>query len=122
MDRRHFLSTSIMAVAASAVAGPHADASRESAFRETRFRGLLGSRFEFTGDDWRGPLHLSEVLTRTSDARLEQFTAVFRTDAAVRPAPGIYAVNHPDLGDFSLRIDGRPDSELRLAAFAILRG
>jgi hypothetical protein len=135
MDRRHFLSTSLMAVTAPAFAG--ATAARQSAnpgaapvsrstadaaaFGEARFRSLLGSRFQFTGDEWRGRLELTDVVARTSDARVEQFTAIFRTHGSARPAPGTYTVHHPEMGRFALRIDGQRESDLRLASFALLR-
>jgi hypothetical protein len=132
MDRRHFLSTSLIAV--TAVAGPAKDrqssktpaaaAVRSStiAFSEERFRSLLGSRFQFAGRNWRGTLHLTDVVSRPSDSRIEQFTTVFRVDASVHPAPGLYEVKHPDVGRFALRIEGRGESDLRTASFAILRG
>ena len=136
MDRRHFLSTSLAAVTVPALASASADGLplKPSAavagpsttdavpFGEARFRGLLGSHFRFKGDDWRGSLKLTEVVSRTSDTRLEQFTTIFRAEGAALPAPGVYAVNHPDMGRFNLRIDGRHDSDVRQATFALLRG
>ena len=129
MDRRSFLSTSLFAVTAfsghSAEGAPakplRAPAPKSFVFTEARFRSLLGSRFQFVGEQWRGPLELTEVVARTNDERVEQFTTVFRTGAAVRPAPGVYEVEHPAVGRFALRIDGHHESDLRLAAFALLR-
>lgn len=133
MDRRHFLSTSLSVVTAPALAGASALAlpsltgstvrrSPAMAFSEARFRTLLGTRFRFTSDDWRGAFELTDIVSRSSDARVEQFTAVFSADATTAPQAGVYDVNHPDLGQFSLRIDGRSDSRVRQATFALLRG
>ncbi len=136
MERRHFLATSLMAAAAfsdpTALVGTAATATTATtapirgaaghAFSEARFRGLVGSRFYFTGDAWRGHLSLADVVGRSSDARTEQFTTVFRTEGRVSPAPGVYEVDHPDAGRFTLRIDGQPESDVRLAVFALLRG
>jgi len=130
MDRRHFLSTSLMAVTAATATTAHSAGAPALpspapaptvALSEARFRSLLGSSFQFTGSDWRGNLKLTDVVARASDARTEQFTAVFQPAGTVPPAPGVYKVRHPDVGRFDLRIDGR-ESDLRLATFALLRG
>jgi hypothetical protein len=92
-----------------------------AAFSEARFRGHLGSRFDFAGEEWRGSLQLRDVVARTNDARVEQFTTVFHTYGKA-PAAGLYEVNHPEMGRFSLRIDGQPESDFRVADFALLRG
>lgn len=132
MDRRQFLSTSLMTVAAfkgtvadgaslSTPAAPGARSTTELLFSEARFRALLGSRFQFTGDEWRGPLQLTDVVSRTSTGHLEQFTTVFSANTPTRPAPGIYSVVHPE-GRFMLRIDEQDSSDRLQATFAILRG
>jgi hypothetical protein len=91
-------------------------------FSEATFRGQLGSRFEFIGDKWRGPLQLKDVVAQRSDERVEQFTAIFKTAKKSGAAAGVYEVAHPELGRFTLRIDGQPESDRRVAAFALLRG
>jgi hypothetical protein len=135
MERRHFLATSLIAVAAltdTAVANgaPAAAVTPKAAspalppvaFSEARFRSLVGSAFHFAGDAWRGQLQLTEVVGRSGDARTEQFTTVFRADGRVLPAAGMYEVDHPAAGRFTLRIDGHRESDFRLATFALLRG
>jgi hypothetical protein len=133
MDRRYFLTASLTVVTAPALAGacalaspltapPATPLSRSAAFSEARFRAALGSQFQFASAGWHGALHLTEVVSRARDARVEQFSAVFRSGAAALPDAGVYTVHHPDLGDFSLRIDGRRESSVRHATFALLRG
>ena len=129
MDRRNFLSTSLFAV--TALSGQSAQAASQKplsasapkpvALSAARFRSLLGSQFHFSGTQWRGALELTEVVARDTDARIEQFTTIFKADGAVKPAAGVYKVNHPSIGRFALRIDGPQDSDVRLAAFALLR-
>jgi hypothetical protein len=134
MDRRRFLSTSLVALTAP-VFGASSTAAVPSSppldtpaalgaerFAEARFRSLLGSRFQFTGDAWRGGLQLTDVVARSSDARVEQFATVFKSMGPVYPAPGLYTVDHPEMGRFALRIDGPRESSQRQATFALLRG
>lgn len=136
MDRRHFLSTSLIAIPA--VAGMTAESplvtpsamafttparqAKSVALTEATFRSQVGSRFDFASDGWRGSLQLTDVVARTSDAQVEQFTTVFKTTGKVAAASGLYNVNHPELGRFMLRIDGNLDSDRRVAEFALLRG
>ena len=130
MDRRDFLSTSLMAVGAGALKGAlaaapaaagAAPASALYRFSQSAFRDLVGSRFRLLADDWHGQVQLAEVLDGPSVQGLDQFTTVFTCDAATAPPAGMYDVYHPEMGRFQLLIDGRDPSGQRLAAFALLQ-
>jgi len=127
MDRRNFLSTSLFAVTALSGQSPQAASQKPlpapastAKLSEARFRSLLGSQFHFSGAQWRGRLELSEVVGRASDARTEQFTTIFKAGGG-NPQAGVYQVTHPAIGRFALRIEGRQESDVRHAAFSLLR-
>ena len=120
MDRRDFLSTSLMAVGALAAA-PASAISAPNGFSCSAFRDLVGSRFRLRAADWRGQVQLAEVLEGPSVQGLDQFTTVFTCDAMQPPPAGLYDVDHPEMGRFQLLIDGRDPSGRRLAAFALLQ-
>jgi hypothetical protein len=126
MDRRDFLTASLMTVAAfkkvsaerpSAAPPPPVAAA---ALSEARFRVLVGSRFQMSGSEWRGTMQLAEVRSGPDSRQLEQFATLFVADASA-PAAGLYEVSHPDLGRFALRLDGAASARQRAATFALLR-
>ena len=129
MDRRHFLTTSLMTVAAfkvsSASPAPSAAAAPVApppyVFSAVAFRSLVGTDFQFSTRDWRGSVRLHEVVDGPDTAGLDQFSAVFSTDGRPAPAAGLYDVEHPKAGRFALCVDGHDESGTRRATFALLR-
>lgn len=127
MDRRDFLTASLMAVAALKAVAPAAAAPAAvpppppADLSRARFQALIGTRFHLTADGWRGDVRLSDVHRGPEHERLEQFTTVFVPDGSSAPAPGLYEVSHPEAGRFALRIDGHAGSMRRDATFALLR-
>ena len=128
MDRRDFLSASLMAVSAGALKDALAAAPTTAApapplyrFSQGAFRELVGSRFRLRAADWHGQVQLAEVLDGPSVKGLDQFTTVFTCDDALPPPAGMYDVDHPEMGRFLLRIDGGNPSGRRVAAFALLQ-
>jgi hypothetical protein len=130
MDRRDFLSASLMTVGAltsaqmaplSAALLPPSVPAAEGGLNEASFRAMIGSRFQLTSSDWRGHVRLTEVRTGPQAARLEQFSAIFTGEDAILPASGLYEVVHPQAGRFALRLEGADGAARRTAAFARLR-
>jgi len=132
MDRRDFLTASLMtaavfkvtpakAAAPSEAASPAASPLARFAASEAQFRSMIGSRFELTSSEWRGHVRLAEVREGPRAAKLEQFTVVFAPEGTPAPSAGFYEVRHPETGSFPLRIDGRDDVGNRAATFALLR-
>ena len=130
MDRRDFLSASLMTMGAltsaqvaplSAVLLPPSAPGASRGLDEAGFRAMIGSRFHIASEEWRGHVRLAEVRKGPETPRLEQFTTIFVPEHSAAPAPGLYEVSHPAAGRFTLRIDGQDPSGRRAAAFALLR-
>jgi hypothetical protein len=129
MDRRDFLTASLMTVAAFKAAVPAAAAPATAPMpvparvdlSQARFRALIGTHFHLTTAGWRGDVRLDEVRPGPERAGLEQFTTVFIPEGSPAPAPGLYEVSHPEAGRFALRIEGLDPDGRRAATFALLR-
>jgi hypothetical protein len=129
MDRRHFLTTSLMTVAAfkvssatPALAAPAVSvAPPPYVFSGEAFRSLVGTDFQLSAADWRGSVRLDEIVDGPETAEVDQFIAVFSSAGRPAPAEGLYDVDHPQAGRFSLRVDGHDASGTRRATFALLR-